>query len=63
MKNDAIIDSIKRLLKEYKSEVIKRKTLKRKAKLNSLKYLISQSIRQYDVPARHRHLSKKAYVR
>lgn len=63
MKNDAIIDSIKRLVKEYKSEVIKPSTLKRKTNVNSLKYLISQSIRQYDVPERHRHLSKKAYVR
>jgi hypothetical protein len=63
MKNDAIIDSILCLLKEYKSEAVKIQTSKRKTKLKSLKYLISQSIRQYDVPERHRHLSKKAYAR
>lgn len=64
MKNDAIIDSILILLQEYQSEAANtRSPKKKKAKLNSLKYLIAQSIRQYDIPEAHRHLSKKAYER
>lgn len=63
MKNDAIIDAILCLLKEYKAEAAKVETVTRKANLDSLKYLIVHSIRKYDVPARHRHVSKKAYAR
>lgn len=49
MKNNAIIESILCLLKGYSVE-----------NSNSLKYLLNQSIREYDILPDHRHLSKGA---
>lgn len=56
MKNDAIIDSILCLLKGYKDE----EKAKQTQNLNDLKYLLNQSIRQYDIPDGNRHLSMEA---
>ena len=49
MKNNAIIESILCLLKGYSVE-----------NSNSLKYLLNQSIREYDILPDHRHLSEGA---
>lgn len=56
MKNEAIIDSILCLLKGYQAEMTERTK-------KSLKYLISQSIREYDIPSVNWHLSEKAHHR
>jgi hypothetical protein len=56
MKNNAIIESILCLLKGYKDE----EKAKQTQNLNDLKYLLNQSIRQYDIPDGNRHLSVKA---
>lgn len=57
MKNSVIIDSILCLLKAYK-------TLKdsesNKSDLGSLRYLLGQSIRQYDIPKQNLHVSRAA---
>lgn len=56
MKNNAIIESILCLLKGYKDE----EKAKQTQNLNDLKYLLNQSIRQYDIPDGNRHLSVEA---
>ena len=56
MKNEAIIESIQCLLKGYQAE-------KDEETKKSLKYLISQSIREYDIPAGNWHLSEEAHRR
>lgn len=61
MKNEAIINSIKCLLVEYRAELAK--TSPNKADLGSLRYLLGQSIRQYDIPAKNHHLSQAAHSR
>ncbi|MBR5655766.1 MAG: hypothetical protein IKW98_03650 [Prevotella sp.] len=61
MKNEAIIKSIQCLLDEYKTE--KAKPSLNKADLGSLRYLLLQSIRQYDIPAVNHHLSQAAHSR
>ena len=61
MKNDAIVDSILCLLREYRKEMIAPNS--NNADLNSLKYLINQTIRAYDIPEENRHLSKAAHNR
>lgn len=58
MKNDAIIKSILCLLKGYKDE--KEVEPKQQKNLNSIRYLLNQSIREYDIPDMHRHVSEKA---
>lgn len=59
MKNDAIIKAIEILLKAYNStHGDESNQIRRNA--NSLKYLINQSIRQYDIPSNHWHVSEKA---
>ena len=54
MKNEAIIKSIEYLLCELKS--LKNKEANNKD-INSLLYLLGQSIRQYDIPAANCHIS------
>lgn len=61
MKNDAIIKSILCLLDEYKTEYAK--PSHNKVVLGSLRYLLNQSIRQYDIPAENHHLSQAAHER
>lgn len=61
MKNDAIINSILCLLAEYKTESAKSNP--NKSSLGSLRYLLLQSIRQYDIPKGNHHLSKGAHDR
>lgn len=61
MKNDAIVDSILCLLKEYRKEMTAPNP--NNADLNSLKYLINQTIRAYDIPKGNYHLSEGAYNR
>ena len=61
MKNDAIIDSIMCLLNEYKIEMTDPNS--NKSNLDSLKYLIGQTIRAYDIPKENYHLSEGAQKR
>ena len=58
-KNEAIIKSILVLLKAYRpllSQI-------NKADLNSLHYLLGQSVRQYDIPIENYHISQAALER
>ncbi len=61
MKNEAIIDSIICLLNEYRDEMLD--PVSNKANLDSLKYLINQTIRAYDIPEKNHHLSQSAFDR
>ena len=61
MKNEAIIDSIICLLSEYRDEMLD--PVSNKANLDSLKYLINQTIRAYDIPEKNHHLSQSAFDR
>lgn len=61
MKNEAIVDSILCLLKEYRKEMTA--PIPNNADLNSLKYLINQTIRAYDIPENNHHLSQRAFDR
>lgn len=58
MKNEAIVDSILCLLRQYRKELTTPKP--NKADLSSLKYLINQTIRAYDIPEENHHLSQRA---
>lgn len=60
MKNDAIINSILCLLTAYKKM---NSTNSNKMNKASLRYLLGQSIRQYDIPLSNRHVSKEARSR
>lgn len=59
MKNDAIINSIITLLEAY-NKALSDKSNQGIRNSNSLKYLINQSIRQYDIPPNNLHVSEKA---
>lgn len=59
MKNEAIIKSIITLLDAY-NKTLSDKSNQGKRNSNSLKYLINQSIRQYDIPSDNWHVSKAA---
>lgn len=61
MKNDAILDAIVCFLNEYKDEL--RYSADNKEELSDLRYLLSQSIRQYSIPKDHYHISKAAVKR
>ena len=61
MKNDAIIKSILCLLTEYKTEMAKPNY--DKDSLGSLRYLLGQSIRQYDIPVQNHLMSQAAHSR
>ena len=61
MKNEAIIDSIMCLLKQYRKE--KTNPNPNNADLKSLKYLINQAIREYDIPEENHHLSEAVHER
>ena len=56
MRNDAIIDAIMCMLTEYKKAGSKDDK-------RSLRYLLLQSIRQYDIPLARRYVSKAAFNR
>ena len=60
MKNDAIIKSIICLITEYKAMV---KQNPDQNGMGSLRYLLGQSIRQYDIPEQNHHLSQAAHDR
>lgn len=60
-KNEAIIDSIKSLLDAY--HALSAQSNKNETDLNALRYLIGQSIRQYDIPLENHHVSQAALVR
>lgn len=57
MKNQAIIEAIRELLPTYQKL---RMNSAYKGDANTLKYLIGQIVRQYDVPASNWHVSKAA---
>lgn len=59
MKNRVIVQSISRLLAGYK----KMKAKGCKKDIDSLRYLLGQSIRQYDVPEKNYHISQAAKER
>ena len=59
MKNDAIVESIQTLVTEYKK--LTSTSSKNKEDLGSLRYLLLQSIRQYDIPLSHRYVSEAAF--
>ena len=59
MKNEAIIKSIITLLDAY-NKTLSDKSNQGKRNSNSLKYLINQSIRQYDIPSDNWHVSNAA---
>jgi hypothetical protein len=59
-KNKAIIEVILCLLKVYKMGMGLPESSGRESILKSLKYLIPQTIRQYDLPRTHYHLSVAA---
>ncbi|MBR6021746.1 MAG: hypothetical protein IK066_04940 [Kiritimatiellae bacterium] len=61
--NEAIINSLLCLLKAYKTEMSLPEGDLQKVIQKSLKYLISQSIRQYALPKAHYHLSRGAHAR
>ena len=61
MKNEALINSILSLLDEYNNE--KAKTHPDKSVVDSLRYLIGQIIRHYDIPVVNYHLSRDAQDR
>ena len=63
MKNDAIIKSILTLLKEYKAKNDPPTNSRKDSNKASLKYLINQAIREYDIPKHHRHASRGAQER
>lgn len=63
MKNNAIIKAILILLEEYKAEKSQPKTIEIESSLKSLKYLINQAVRQYDIPKGNRHVSRAAHAR
>ena len=58
VKNDAIIKSIAILLKAYKKLTVPLNHNNKEKR--SLKYLLNQSIREYNIPLENRHVSKKA---
>lgn len=59
MKNEAIIKSIITLLDAY-NKTLSDKSNQGKRNSNSLKYLINQSIREYEIPSDNWHVSKAA---
>lgn len=61
MKNKTIIESIQCLLLGYQN--ISSSPNPNKKDLNSLRYLIGQSIREYDIPNVNRHVSQAAQKR
>ncbi len=61
MKNDAIVKSIQSLLTEYKQ--LSPLSPSYKEDVESLRYLLLQSIRQYDIPLSKRHVSERAFNR
>jgi hypothetical protein len=58
MKNDAIIASIIILIKEYKALLSLSTSNNRD--IRSLRYLLNQSIREYDIPLSNWHISQEA---
>ena len=60
-KNQAIINSIQCLLEADKA--LSSDPHHIESDVKSLRYLIGQSIRQYDIPAQNRHISVKAKER
>lgn len=61
MKNQMIIDSLVCLLRHIQQDLPSLPQLEMKRYLGSAKYLIGQSIRQYDIPREQRHLSVAAF--
>lgn len=61
MRNDVIIKSIECLLAGYKKEMALQNPNKKD--LWFLRYLLGQSIRQYDIPGQNHHLSQAAHNR
>ena len=61
MKNEAIIKSIQCLLSGYKE--LQGKEGDNKKEMDSLRYLLNQSIRQYDIPKENYHISVGAKQR
>lgn len=59
-KNEAIINSIIVLIKEYKTLLSSSTSNIRD--IRSLRYLLNQSIREYDIPSDNRHVSKAALI-
>ena len=61
MKNEAILKSIICLITEYKAEMVKQNP--DQSVMGSMRYLLGQSVRQYDIPKQNHHLSQAAHNR